>query len=224
MKVVSVREALAARHSSRTYKQEAVPRDVLVRIVEAATRAPSWGNTQPWEVFVAAGDTMNAIRNVFLENMQNQVAPNPEYGPIEGWPEHILQRYTDRVAALCASIGVDPADPAGQKAFGEANMSFFGAPAAIFLCSHPGLEPWSLFDLGLLAQGIMLGAVEEGLSTIPAYSFVSYPDVLRQQLEIPQEYKIVLGIAIGYEDEHSPLNACRSERRPIDEVLKIKGV
>jgi nitroreductase len=220
---MNVRDALAARHSSRAYKQQAVPHDVLVRITEAATRAPSWGNTQPWEVFVAAGDTMNTIRGAFRGNMQEQVAPNPEYGPILTWPAQVLQRYTDRVAALCASIGVDPADPAGQQAFGEANAAFFGAPAAIFLCSHPGLEPWSLFDLGLLAQGIMLGAVEEGLSTIPAYSFVSYPDVLRQQLEIPAEYKIVLGIAIGYEDESSPLNACRSERRPIDEVLRIKG-
>jgi nitroreductase len=220
---MSVREALAARHTSRAYKQEAVPRDVLVRVVEAATRAASWGNTQPWEVFVAAGDTMNEIRGAFLANLHNQVAPNPEYGPILAWPEHVLQRYTERVAGLCAAIGVDPADPAGQQAFGEANLSFFGAPATIFLCSHPGLEPWSLFDLGLLAQGIMLGAVEEGLSTIPAYSFISYPVILRQQLDIPEEYRIVLGIAIGYEDENSPLNTCRSERRPIDEVLRIKG-
>ena len=166
---------------------------------------------------------MNAIRTAFLGNLQNQVVPNPEYGPIEAWPEHVLQRYTERVAAICAYLGVDPADPAGQKAAAEGQMAFFGAPAAIFLCSHPGLEPWSLFDLGLLAQGIMLGAVEEGLSTIPAYSSVSYPDVLRQQLEIPGEYKIVLGIAIGYEDKDSPVNACRSERRPIDEVLRIKG-
>ena len=220
---MDVREVLADRHSSRAYKQAAVPRDVLVRIVEAATRAPSWGNTQPWEIFVATGDTMNAIRSAFLGNLQNQVVPNPEYGPIEAWPEHVLQRYTERVAAICAYLGVDPADPAGQKAAAEGQMAFFGAPAAIFLCSHPGLEPWSLFDLGLLAQGIMLGAVEEGLSTIPAYSAVSYPDVLRQQLEIPGEYKIVLGIAIGYEDKDSPVNACRSERRPIDEVLRIKG-
>ncbi len=220
---MDLREVLALRHSSRAFKQKAVPRDVLVRIVEAATRAPSWGNTQPWEIFVAVGDTMNAIRAAYLGNLQNQVAPNPEYGPIEAWPEHVLQRYTERVAAICAYLGVDPADPAGQKAAAEGQMAFFGAPAAIFLCSHPGLEPWSLFDLGLVAQGIMLGAVEEGLSTIPAYSSVSYPDVLRQQLEIPGEYKIVLGIPIGYEDEDSPVNACRSERRPIDEVLRIKG-
>ena len=159
---MDVREVLAARHSSRAYKQAAVPRDALVRIVEAATRAPSWGNTQPWEIFVAAGDTMNAIRGAFLGNMQNQVAPNPEYGPIEAWPEHVLQRYTERIAAICASLGVDPADPAGQKAAAEGQMAFFGAPAAIFLCSHPGLEPWSLFDLGLLAQGIMLGSRRGG--------------------------------------------------------------
>ncbi len=69
---MDVREVLAARHSSRAYKQAAVPRDVLVRIVEAATRAPSWGNTQPWEIFIAAGETMNAIRAAFLGNMRTR--------------------------------------------------------------------------------------------------------------------------------------------------------
>jgi nitroreductase len=220
---MTVREALTARHSSRAYRQQAVPGDVILSVVEAATRAPSWGNTQPWEIFVAAGDTLNAIRTTYLDNLEKQVTPNPEFGPIESWPPHVLQRYTDRIAGLCDALGVDPEDPAGQKASAESQMSFFGAPAVIFLCSHPGLEPWSLFDLGLLAQSIMLAATEEGLSTIPTFSSVSFPDIIRSQLDIPSDYNVVLGIVIGYEDEGNPLNTCRSERRPIREVVRIKG-
>lgn len=220
---MSAGEALAARHASRVYKPQAVPREVLARVIEAATRAPSWGNTQPWEVFIAAGETMNAIRGAYLANLRDQVAPRQELGPIEAWPAHVQQRYTDRLMAICEALGVDPADPAGQQAAAEGQMAFFGAPATIFLCSHPGLEPWSLFDLGALAQSIMLVAVEEGLSTIPAFSAVSYPEVLRRELEIPDDYRIVIGIEIGYEDETNPMNTCRSARRPIDEVLRIKG-
>jgi len=221
---MTLKEALEARHSSRAYRQEAVSADVILNIVEPATRAPSWGNTQPWEIFVAAGDTLDAIRATYLDNLEKQVTPNPEYGPIESWPPQVEQRYTERIAGICAAIGVDPEDPAGQKASAQSQMSFFGAPAVIFLCSHPGLEPWSLFDLGLLAQSIMLMAADQGLSTIPTFSSVSYPDVIRSQLDIPSEYKLVLGIVIGYEDEGNPLNTCWSERRPITEVVRIKGV
>jgi nitroreductase len=222
-KLMTVREALAARHSSRAYRQQRVSGDLLLGIIEAATRAPSWGNTQPWEIFVAAGDSLNAIRAAFLENLERHATPNPEYGPIESWPPHVLQRYNDRIAGLCAALGVDPTDPAAQEAAAQSQMSFFGAPAVIFLCSHPGLEPWSLFDLGLLAQSIMLVAAEEGLSTTPAFSSVSFPDVIRRELDIPAEYKLVLGIAIGYEVEDNPANTCRSERRPIAEAVRIKG-
>ncbi|MDD5703615.1 MAG: hypothetical protein PHU23_16400, partial [Dehalococcoidales bacterium] len=65
---------------------------------------------------------------------------------------------------------------------------------------------------------------EYGLGTIPALTFVGYPDIIRQELEIPQELLIVFGVALGYEDMASPINNYRSSRRPIEEVVTFKGL
>ncbi len=125
---------------------------------------------------------------------------------------------------MCSSVGINPGDSVQTQWFAEANMSFFGAPAVIFLCSYPGLEPWSLFDLGVLASGHHACSRGHRLSsTIPAFSFISYPDVIRRNLEIPEDMRIVLGIAVGYEDETNPINRYCNERRPIEDVLRIRG-
>jgi len=42
----------------------------------------------------------------------------------------------------------------------ESNYRFFGAPTVVFLCLHRNFSSWSIFDMGLLAQSIMLAAQE----------------------------------------------------------------
>jgi len=51
-------EGLQTRKSIRAYKPQAVPRELLTRILEAARWSPSWGNTQSWEAVVVAGDVL----------------------------------------------------------------------------------------------------------------------------------------------------------------------
>jgi nitroreductase len=43
-------EAMEKRQSIRVYKTDPIPGDVLNRILEAFRAAPSWANTQPWEL------------------------------------------------------------------------------------------------------------------------------------------------------------------------------
>ena len=45
-------EALAARRSVRKFRNEPVPRDILMRIIEAGTRAPSACNIQGWRFII----------------------------------------------------------------------------------------------------------------------------------------------------------------------------
>jgi len=52
---MNVLEALEARRSIRAYKPDPVAPELIKGIIEAANKAPSWANTQPWEVFVASG-------------------------------------------------------------------------------------------------------------------------------------------------------------------------
>jgi nitroreductase len=86
------------------------------------------------------------------------------------------------------------------------------------------LTSWSIFDIGMLAQSIMLEAQQYGLGSIPAYNLVSYPDIIRKELEIPDDLSIIIGIALGYSDAQHPQNKFRSPRRPIQEVVRFIGV
>lgn len=57
---------LQARRSVRSFKQEPVPRDVLVNVLEAATWAPSAHNRQPWRFAVLV---KNSVKTLLAEAM-----------------------------------------------------------------------------------------------------------------------------------------------------------
>ena len=46
---MDVLEALNSRFTCRAFKPKSVNRDIVLKIMENATRSPSWANTQPWE-------------------------------------------------------------------------------------------------------------------------------------------------------------------------------
>jgi nitroreductase len=60
---VNLFDAIDGLRATRVYDGRAVPRATLDRILEAATRACSSGNTQPWEfVVVTDGDTKTRLQ------------------------------------------------------------------------------------------------------------------------------------------------------------------
>jgi nitroreductase len=69
----------------------------------------------------------------------------------------------------------------------------------------------------------MLAAREFDVGSIPAVMLARQPDLLRKELEIPNYLLIVIGIALGYPDMESPHNAFYSGRRPVSEVVRLRG-
>ena len=67
----------------------------------------------------------------------------------------------------------------------------------------------------------MLSAKSYGIDSIPAYQVVKFPDVLRKFLNIPEEEDIIIGIALGYEEDDI-VNKFRSARLPLEEVCHIR--
>ena len=53
---MELRDAIMKRRSIRAFKADAVPRSVLEQMMTVALRAPSWGNTQPWEFIVVTDE------------------------------------------------------------------------------------------------------------------------------------------------------------------------
>lgn len=215
---MNVREALKTRRSCRAFKLEQVDRNTLLAILDDSLCTPSWSNTQPWEIFVAGGELLKEINKAYLENHRNNVPQVPDISRPKGWPEVINERRKELFSGISFAAGE------AAKQFGELNQKFFNAPAVIYLCIDKSLTTWSVFDLGALSQSILLSATERGLATIPAVTLVDYPEVLHNKLDIPDNFSIVIGIAIGYEDKQHPINRFKSIRRTISDVVTIKGI
>jgi nitroreductase len=208
---------LTTRHSTRAFLPTPVPQALLRAVLEEALRAPSWANTQPWDIFAAAGPVLKAIHAGFLDNAAKGIAIKPDLARPLAWPAALTKRRQELTAGIALAAGE------ANKQFGELNTNFFHAPAVIYLCMDKTLTPWSIFDLGAVSQSIMLAAEERGLGTIAAINLVRHPDVLRRELGIPDSLSIIIGIAIGYEDTQHAINRFRSARRPLDEAAVLKG-
>ncbi len=220
---MNVTDALNSRHTIRAFKPDPVAKETIMTILEAANRAPSWANTQPWEIFIAGGETLERLRQTSLENFRQGVSPNPDLPRPEQWPPAIEQRMKEFGAARFKSLGIDRNDTAARQTLSERGFQFFGAPVVVYLCLDRTLTPWSIFDLGMMAQSIMLAAEERGVGTAVAYTLVTYPGLIRSELDIPENHSIIIGIALGYAEEDDPQNSYRSPRRSLTEIATFKG-
>jgi len=88
-------------------------------------------------------------------------------------------------------MGLDLADPESGKALMAYGARLFGAPVVVILCMDQALN--SNFDIGMLAQTICLAAQGYGVDSMIAAAFVSHYEILRQELEIPENLNPVIG-------------------------------
>ncbi len=220
---MDVIDALNSRFTVRAFKNDAVDKETILKVLEAAIRAPSWADTQPWQIYVAGGDALERIRRASLENSLKGMLRNSDIPAPKNWPPAMKKRMEDMIAEREKATGLDTSDKAVRLAVSQLNYRLFDAPAVIYLCMDKSLGPWSMFDLGLLAQSIMLAATDYGLNTGPAVMLVGYPGTIREALNIPEDLSIVFGIAIGYGDVNHPQNRARSRRRSIQDVANLIG-
>ncbi len=220
-------EVIQQRKSIRAFKPDPVPRAVLSQIVELALRAPSWANTQPWELAIVSGAKLEAIKEAF--STQHGARALPDFPGPEEFPDAYKARFQNLAAKMSEAA---QKGRRGKKA-GEWYLQgprLYGAPAAIYVLidrsffeQRTGLNVYPVFDCGLLAQNIMLLATDRGLGTIVQAQAVHYPNVLRQMLGIPDSKLVLVGIAIGYPDWGNPINGFRSDREAVGSLVKWYG-
>jgi nitroreductase len=216
---MDVIEAILARHSVRDFSSKSVDKATVMKILEAATRSPSGGNSQPWEVFVAGGATIEKIRGEYQERAKAGTPGGPGARP--PLPAYIQERMTVIRRERLQLLGLDPDDPASGKVFTGWSARLFGAPVLIVVCIDKAIP--STTDIGIFIQTVCLAAQGYGVDSMIAGMFLSHQDVLRRELEIPDDLNIVTGIGLGYADPDSIINTYRSPRRPIKEVVRYKG-
>ncbi|MEJ0008856.1 MAG: nitroreductase [Steroidobacteraceae bacterium] len=211
--------------SCRAFLPDSVPEATLRRILEAASRAPSGGNLQPWYVDVLTGAPLATLE----ERVRHQVPAHPlghtpEY-PV--YPSPLGEPYRTRRHRngedLYATIGIPRGDrPARLRQYAR-NYEAFGAPVLLLISidRYMGAAQWS--DLGMFMQSIMLLAREYGLHTCPQESWSGWHREVAEVIELPAARMLFSGIAIGYRDESAPINQLRTERAPVAEFATFRG-
>ena len=162
--------ALETRRSVRKYEARPVEREVIEKLVQLATQAPSAMNAQPW-VFAVFSDKAR------LE----EISTRAKAIVLEGMHEHpALEKYRGALSKRAFNI-------------------FYNAPVLVVIYAKPeGPEPET--DSCLAAQNFMLAAHNEGLGTCWigfSRDFLNTSE-LKAELGIPDEYTAAAPLVLGY--------------------------
>lgn len=210
---------METRRSYRSFKSTPVPEQTLKKVLEAASRSSSYTNTQPWEVAVVSGKKKEELSRIIHGLASSNTTPNPDM-PLPKFPPALDMRAKEHGARRLTAMGVERDDKERRNEVRLQNFKFYGAPCALFLFMDSSLAHWSIFDMGLFAENLILAAHACGLGTCLQASITNYPDAVREFLGIPKTKMLVIGISLGYPDMKAPVNAYQSSRISVDEFVK----
>ena len=218
---MNVTDAVAARQSIRAFKPDVPSAAVVREILEAAARAPSGGNLQPWRVYALAGEPLARLKAEVAANPMGEAMEYDVYPP-DLWEPFRTRRFRNG-EELYASVGIPREDkPARLRQFAR-NGEFFGAPVGLFFCLDRKVGPPQWSDVGMYMQTVMLLAVERGLDTCAQEYWARYPQTVAQALELPDDHMLFSGMALGWRDETAPINGFRATRDPFEVWGELRG-
>ncbi|MGV0739112.1 oxidoreductase [Mycolicibacterium sp. (ex Dasyatis americana)] len=207
-------DVVRSRRSSRMFlPDKPVPRRLLDEALALAVRAPSNSNTQPWRVFFATGQRRVRLVDALL----TAVAAAPPAIGSAGLPPKFAHLRRESGALVYGAMGIARDDAEGRWAAQLRNWQFFGAPVAAVVCMHRDFTNVDALGVGMFLQTLLLALNERGIGSCVQVSISFYPDVLREQLDIPDDLTVLCGLSIGYADPEFPANHLDTPRNPIGE-------
>ena len=212
---MDVLTVIKARKSVRAFSDQPVPRALIEEILTYTGMAPSAINIQPWEFVVTYGEEKERlIKRLKRAHSERNVSCGP--GTARPLPERFSRRSRaalDVMEPLIAKTGMP-----FNRFIEEGSCSFFGAPIAIIVTIDRVFPPIRYLDIGLSVSYLLLAAHTKGLSTCPIGLITAYADEIAEVLSIPSEKEIVLAIALGYQDEGSPVNHFKTGREALAKI------
>jgi nitroreductase len=221
----AVDAALITRRSVRAFLPTPVPRVDIEAILDAASRAPSGTNTQPWKVYVLTGDSLARLSRELVaayDDPQRDALYQEEYAY---YPRQWLSPFIDRRRKigwdLYGLLGIGKGDKARMHAQHSRNFRFFDAPVGLLFTIDRSLERGSWLDYGMFLQAIMTAARGRGLDTCPQAAFIPFHQLIAGYLGLPDNEQFVCGMSLGFADEGAPVNALRTEREPVERFARF---
>jgi len=217
---MEILEGIKTRRSIRAFKPKSIAKGVMKKILQAASKSPSYTNTQPWEVVVVSGKKKHKLSGKLLELARAKTPTNPDLPTPKNWPPALEERSREHGARRLSTLGVARDDEEGREKLRLMNFEFYGAPCAVLLFIDGSLGEWSIFDMGLFAQNLILAAHSLGVESCLQASVTNYALEIKEFLGIPESKKLVICISLGYPDEKATLNTYRSLKQKPDEFTK----
>ena len=167
-------KVIADRRSIRLFKEQQIRGPELDEILTAGLCAPNARNMQKWHFTVIQDGSL-----------------------LDGMVEIIKENLANSGIEFLAERAKDPT-----------YNTFYRAPTVVLLSGAED-SPFAQIDCGAAAENIALGAASLGIGscvmTSPAFLFASEKgNALRGELGIPQGYKHVCCVALGYVDGEKP--------------------
>ncbi|MDZ7645540.1 MAG: nitroreductase [Woeseiaceae bacterium] len=219
---MNVTDAVRKRHTTRGFKPDPVPDELLREILETARHAPSNCNTQPWFLTIVSGDARDRLEKALVSEIRSGKKPSPAFQPGDRNLEGV---YRERQVACAVryyqTMGIERHEKDKRDALMLRNWQFFGAPHTAFLSMPLTMGPVNAVDIGIYLQTLMLLMVERGLASCPQGALAFFPDPVREIAGIPDDHGILCGLSFGYADEAATINQARMDRDPLDRTVRL---
>jgi nitroreductase len=206
-------EAMRCAPTTRRFKTDRVPREALLRVLEAARFAPSGGNRQGWRVVVVEdAERRAALRDLYLPPWRaymeqtgaaRMLAEPESFEAARVRTVRLADEYAtglDRVPVHLV-VGVRLGDLAVTDAALPRQSIVGGASVYPFV------------------QNLLLGLRAEGLGAALTTLLVPAEAEVRRLLEIPEEIALAAHIGVGYRADPWP---ARLARRAVSEFAFLE--
>jgi nitroreductase len=208
----SAYDCVVGRRSIRRFLPTPVPEETIDAILNAAARAPSGVNVQPWLVHAVTGPALERLSSAARSAARaGELSLEYAYLP-DRMDEPYLSRRRKLGHNLYARYGIDRHDKEAREEAMLRNFDFFGAPVGLFFTMERKVTLGSWLDMGMFMQNVMIVARAFGFETCPQQAWCDHGDVVHRELGIPADHIILSGMALGHADPAAPENGLVSER------------
>ena len=213
---MDLKKAIEERRSTRGFLDKPVSRDTLETLLRLATQAPSAINLQPWEFAVVSGEERKRLSRLLVKRMKERnISCGP--GATRQLPEYFVERERGLLNVMRPYL---PEQKPFQDFINEGSCNFYGAPTAIIVTVDDVFSGARLTDIGIVVGYLVLAAHDLGLGTCPIGLITAFDDDIKDELSLPEEKRVVIGVAVGYRDPDAAINQPKSERAPLSDMVK----
>jgi nitroreductase len=168
--------AINRRVSVRRFRSDPVPREVIERLLDAAVRAPNHKLTEPWRFAVLTGSAKDRVALIRAAHRRKRYE-NPDSAEARAASDKVLREAAD-VPVYIVVMSAENADEITREEDYAATM--------------------------MAVTNLMIAAESLGLGTYLRTGGVLRDPELAALIELPERYRIVGLLSLGYPAEQEP--------------------